>query len=129
MKDLDRYISRRNQDILNLADQRAEDDREREESGVDETEDTKWECTICGRVGTVGRCCGLETRRPLNEPARKEVDETEDPNFPSPSVQAAAAMIWPRKNFPSLTAWIDYVKKWWPKVPAMTAILDQHKPS
>jgi len=21
-----------------------------------------WQCTICGRVGTVGRCCGMETR-------------------------------------------------------------------
>lgn len=21
-----------------------------------------WKCTICGSIGTVGRCCGLETR-------------------------------------------------------------------
>ena len=24
-----------------------------------------WRCTVCGRVGTVGRCCGEETREPL----------------------------------------------------------------
>ena len=24
--------------------------------------DQMWRCTVCGRVGTVGRCCGLETR-------------------------------------------------------------------
>ena len=23
-----------------------------------------WRCTVCGRVGTVGRCCGEETREP-----------------------------------------------------------------
>jgi hypothetical protein len=27
-----------------------------------------WECTICGRVGEVGRCCGDETREPIEEP-------------------------------------------------------------
>ena len=25
-----------------------------------------WRCTVCGRVGTVGRCCGEETREPVN---------------------------------------------------------------
>jgi hypothetical protein len=24
-----------------------------------------WRCTVCGRIGTVGRCCGEETREPL----------------------------------------------------------------
>ncbi len=24
-----------------------------------------WRCTICGRTGTVGRCCGEETREPV----------------------------------------------------------------
>ncbi len=23
-----------------------------------------WRCTVCGRIGTVGRCCGEETREP-----------------------------------------------------------------
>lgn len=23
-----------------------------------------WRCTVCGRLGTVGRCCGEETREP-----------------------------------------------------------------
>ena len=34
--------------------------------------DTWYRCTVCGREGTVGRCCGDETRIPLNEKARKE---------------------------------------------------------
>jgi hypothetical protein len=34
----------------------------------------QWQCTECGRVGTVGRCCGLNTRRPLNALARQEQD-------------------------------------------------------
>ena len=24
-----------------------------------------WRCTVCGRVGTIGRCCGEETREPF----------------------------------------------------------------
>ena len=24
-----------------------------------------WRCTVCGRTGTVGRCCGEETREPI----------------------------------------------------------------
>ena len=24
-----------------------------------------WRCTVCGRIGTVGRCCGEETREPV----------------------------------------------------------------
>lgn len=24
-----------------------------------------WKCTVCGRVGTVGRCCGEDTREPV----------------------------------------------------------------
>lgn len=24
-----------------------------------------WRCTVCGRTGTVGRCCGEETREPV----------------------------------------------------------------
>ena len=25
----------------------------------------KWQCTVCGNVGTVGRCCGRDTRVPI----------------------------------------------------------------
>lgn len=32
----------------------------------------QWKCTLCGRVGSVGRCCGLDTREPLNDAAREE---------------------------------------------------------
>ena len=36
-------------------------------SSVDEVKETDlWRCTVCGRVGTVGRCCGEETREPVN---------------------------------------------------------------
>jgi hypothetical protein len=35
--------------------------------------DPQWRCTKCGQVGTVGRCCGLNTRVPLNDAARAEV--------------------------------------------------------
>jgi hypothetical protein len=34
--------------------------------------DTLWRCTICGQIGTVGRCCGNDTREPLNDAARAE---------------------------------------------------------
>ncbi len=27
-----------------------------------------WRCTVCGRLGTVGRCCGEETREPVRAP-------------------------------------------------------------
>jgi hypothetical protein len=31
-----------------------------------------WRCTVCDQIGTVGRCCGNDTREPLNEAARVE---------------------------------------------------------
>lgn len=34
--------------------------------------DTRYKCTVCGRIGSVGRCCGDETRIPLNKAAREE---------------------------------------------------------
>jgi len=27
-----------------------------------------WRCTVCGRIGSVGRCCGEETREPVQAP-------------------------------------------------------------
>ena len=41
--------------------------------------DTQWQCTICGRVGTVGRCCGNDTRKPLNYVAREEERRIKNP--------------------------------------------------
>ena len=29
-------------------------------------ENDLWRCTVCGRFGTVGRCCGEETRERAN---------------------------------------------------------------
>ena len=64
-------------------------------------------------------------RKFVNECREESLAEIESPDFPSPAIQAAAAMIWPRSNFATITEWLDYVKKWWPKLPAMTAILDK----
>ena len=36
-------------------------------------DDSQFRCTICGRIGTVGRCCGIDTREPLNDLARAEL--------------------------------------------------------
>lgn len=36
-------------------------------------DDSQFRCTACGQVGTVGRCCGLDTREPLNDLARAEL--------------------------------------------------------
>ena len=36
-------------------------------ASVDEVKEPDlWRCTVCGRVGTVGRCCGEETRERAN---------------------------------------------------------------
>jgi len=37
--------------------------------------DTWYKCTVCGREGRVGRCCGNETRIPLNELAKIEQEK------------------------------------------------------
>jgi len=53
-------------------------------AAVDEAKETDlWRCTVCGRMGTVGRCCGEETRERANieqllaeyERLRREVEE------------------------------------------------------
>ena len=36
-------------------------------------DDSQFRCTVCSRIGTVGRCCGLDTREPLNDLARAEL--------------------------------------------------------
>lgn len=42
----------------------------RRPAGADEAEETDlWRCTVCGLVGTVGRCCGEETREPFAPPS------------------------------------------------------------
>ena len=32
-----------------------------------------WRCTVCGRTGTVGRCCGEETREPVRAQNERRV--------------------------------------------------------
>lgn len=51
--------------------------------------DTQWQCTICGRIGTVGRCCGTNTRIPLNEAARDEQRRIESANAPDQGRRAS----------------------------------------
>ena len=34
---------------------------------------SQFRCTVCGQIGTVGRCCGLDTREPLNNLARADI--------------------------------------------------------
>lgn len=42
----------------------------RESEAQGEVKDTDlWRCTVCGRVGTVGRCCGEETRERVTKGA------------------------------------------------------------
>jgi len=36
--------------------------------------DSQFRCTVCGRIGTVGRCCGRDTREPMNDIARAEIE-------------------------------------------------------
>ena len=39
----------------------------------------QFRCTVCGQVGSVGRCCGLETREPINESARATMSKRPTP--------------------------------------------------
>ena len=42
-------------------------------ASVDEVKEPDlWRCTVCGRIGTVGRCCGEETREPVNHAVLSE---------------------------------------------------------
>jgi len=37
--------------------------------------DTLYRCNICGREGSVARCCSNDNRTPLNDEAKKEYAE------------------------------------------------------
>lgn len=50
----------------------AQDDH-RPQPGDEDHSESLFECTFCGRIGSVGRCCGRDTRRPLNDAALEEV--------------------------------------------------------
>ncbi len=38
-----------------------------------------------------------------------------------------ASKVWPKSNFKSEKEWLDYVNKWWPKLPGLTKTLDRFK--
>jgi len=93
-------------------------------------------CITCGQVMTFDdREAEHEAQDDLCQDCRdylakckaEAIAEIESPDFPSPSVQAAAAMLWPRSNFATLTEWLDYVKIWWPKLASINAIFDTSK--
>lgn len=49
-------------------------------AAVDEVKEPDlWRCTVCGRVGTVGRCCGEETREPVNHAVLSEGSSNDRP--------------------------------------------------
>lgn len=48
--------------------------------------DTWYKCTICGREGRVGRCCGDETRVPLNNKAKEEQLKIKSTRHQTPSL-------------------------------------------
>jgi len=50
--------------------------------------DTWYKCTVCGREGRVGRCCGDETRIPLNALAIAEQAKLEGAKNTEQQVQA-----------------------------------------
>lgn len=43
-----------------------------EDASCGDASEPQWRCTVCGQVGTVGRCCGRDTREPVNDAARAE---------------------------------------------------------
>ena len=48
-------------------------------------EERKYRCTECGRIGTVGRCCGRDTRVAIcKENSVKDIDLSDLANFPPP---------------------------------------------
>ena len=52
-----------------------------------------WRCTVCGRTGTVGRCCGEETREPVRAPNAAPCAQS-DLNLSCKSVQKRLATQW-----------------------------------
>ena len=57
---------------------------------VDE-EERKYRCTECGRIGTVGRCCGRNTLVAIcKENSVKDIDLSDLANFPV--IEGTAAM-------------------------------------
>ena len=56
---------------------------------MSDEEERKFRCTKCGRIGTVGRCCGRDTREAVCKV--KDIDLSDLANFPPPRLTAEAA--------------------------------------
>lgn len=69
-------------------------------------EEPLYRCTVCGRVGTVGRCCGLETREPLTPECQPERSKPTQslPLEPTPAMIEAGAQ--------RLVHWRDEDSRW-----------------
>jgi hypothetical protein len=46
------------------------------DNDCDNRGEPQFKCTVCGQIGSVGRCCGLETRKPMNFAAHLELQST-----------------------------------------------------
>jgi hypothetical protein len=57
-------------------------------------DDSQFRCTVCGQIGTVGRCCGLDTREPLNDLASAELvaEENRKANRPDGTTEGHSRM-------------------------------------
>lgn len=56
-------------DLTDARSERAMTDQPNDQPCDSSRETDSWRCTTCGRVGTVGRCCGEDTREPVSSNA------------------------------------------------------------
>ena len=63
---------------------------------MSDKEERKFECTKCGRIGTVGRCCGRDTREAVCKV--KDIDLSDLANFPPPPDSDAKRLVWLRSS-------------------------------
>jgi rubrerythrin len=76
-------------------------------ASVDEVKETDlWRCTVCGRVGTVGRCCGEETRERVNMEQLLAENERLRDEVERLRTDGASAVRWA----PSSAHWSEVLK-------------------
>ena len=68
-------------------------------SKVSGEEERKFRCTICGRIGIVGRCCGRDTQEVVCKAfSVKDIDLSDLANFPPPPDSDAKWLEWLRSS-------------------------------
>ena len=66
---------------------------------MSDEEEQKYQCTECGRIGTVGRCCGRDTQEAVcKENSVKDIDLSDLANFPPPPDSDAKRLVWLRSS-------------------------------